>query len=51
MRAVVVVLVLAEASALTRLSWDSAKPVLSANELYNRTDCEAELLLLVLRPA
>lgn len=47
LKAAVLVLVLAELSALTRLlGWDSAHPVLSANELYNRTDSEAELLLI-----
>ena len=41
--AVLLVLVLAEVSAATRLlSWNSAEPVLSANVLYNRTDCIGE---------
>ena len=45
--AVLLVLVLAEVSAATRLlSWNSAEPVLSANVLYNRTDCIGELLLI-----
>lgn len=40
-------LVVAEAGAMIRLlNWDPAQPVRSANELYNRTDAEAELLLI-----
>ncbi|MEP7370252.1 MAG: acyltransferase [Dermatophilaceae bacterium] len=47
LRAAAVALVLAELSALTRLlGWSSAHPVLSASVLYNRTDSEAELLLI-----
>ena len=46
LRLAAVILGLAEASALVRaLAWDATDPAGSANLVYNRTDTEAELLL------
>jgi peptidoglycan/LPS O-acetylase OafA/YrhL len=45
--AVIITLILAEISGAVRFfAWDSAKPEFSANVLYNRTDTQAELLLI-----